>query len=129
MVILLFLLLFFLTGNCVKGQNNALVLNGGYMILSGGTQTANICMVVNQPNTAGITRTAGHISSEGQYNLVKWNSGGSTGNYVVPFGVRGVATDYIPFQFNKTSSSNADITISTYSTNNTNNPFPKLQSF
>lgn len=105
-------------------QNNALVLNGAYMILSGGTQTQNICMVVNQTNTAGIVRTSGHISSEGQYNLVKWNSGSNTGNYAVPFGVGGVATDYIPFQFNKTSAGNADLTVSTYSTNNANSPFP-----
>lgn len=121
----LMLLLPFLKWQEARGQNNALVLNGAYMIMSGGTQTTNICMVVNQANTLGIVRTSGHISSEGQYNLVKWNSGVNTGNYIVPFGVGGVATDYIPFQFNKTSSGNSNLTVSTYSTNNLNNPLPK----
>jgi gliding motility-associated-like protein len=107
-----------------KAQNGALVLNGAFVMLSGGTQTQNICMVVNQTNTTGIVRTGGHISSEGQYNLVKWNSGSTAGNYVIPFGVGGVAADYIPFQFNKTSATNADITASTYSTTNLNSPFP-----
>lgn len=117
-------LFFFLISFIANAQNNALVLNGAFITLSGGTQTANICMVVNQPNTAGISRTSGHIVSEGQYNLVKWNSGSNTGNYVVPFGVGGVAADYIPFQFNKTSAANSDLTVSTYSTNNLNTPFP-----
>jgi gliding motility-associated-like protein len=118
-------ILFFLIGIIGVSQNNSLVLNGAYIILNGGTQTTNIVMVVDQSNTSGIIRPGGgHISSEGQYNLVKWNSGISTGNYVVPFGVGGVASDYIPLQFNKTSSVSSDLTASTYSTNNLNNPFP-----
>ncbi len=106
-------------------QNNALVLNGGYVILNGGTATTNIYLVVNQPNTAGIVRqTGGHISSEGQYNFVKWNSGTGTGNYVFPFGVGGTPTDYIPFTFNKTTAASSDIGMSTWTTDPLNMPHP-----
>ena len=107
------------------GQNNALVLNGAYIIMDGGTPTNNIYMVVDQPNTAGIIRPGGgHINSEGQYNLVKWTSGSNTGNYVFPFGVGGTSADYIPFAFNKTSSSNSDLNVSTWTTNQQNMPHP-----
>lgn len=109
----------------MMGQNNALILNGAYIIIDGGTQTNNIYLVVDQANTIGITRPGGgHINSEGQYNLVKWASGTNTGNYVFPFGVAGTSTDYIPFTFNKTSLSNSDLNISTWTTNQQNMPHP-----
>lgn len=109
----------------MMGQNNALVLNGAYIVMDGGTPTNNIYMVVDQANTAGIIRPGGgHINSEGQYNLVKWTSGSNTGNYVFPFGVGGVSTDYIPFSFNKTTSSSSDLNVSTWTTNQQNMPHP-----
>jgi len=106
-------------------QNNAVVLNGGYVILNGGTAATNIYVVVNQNNTAGIVRQAGgHISSEGQWNFVKWNAGTGTGNYIFPFGVGGTAADYIPFTFNKTTAANSDIGMSTWTTDALNMPHP-----
>ena len=121
-VLILFL---FSIGKQVVGQNNALVLNGAYIIMDGGTPTNNIYMVVDQASTAGITRPGGgHINTENQYNLVKWVSGTNTGNYVFPFGVAGTSTDYIPFTFNKTSSSSSDLNISTWTTNQQNMPHP-----
>ncbi|MBI4931606.1 MAG: gliding motility-associated C-terminal domain-containing protein [Bacteroidetes bacterium] len=118
-----FILLFVHTS--VYSQNNALVLDGAYIILDGGTRTTPIYVVVDQTNPLGIVRlSGGHINSEGQYNLVKWNCGTSTGNYVYPFGVGGNAADYIPFTFNKTTAGSSDIEVSTWGTNQQNMPHP-----
>lgn len=109
----------------LKSQNNALVLNGAYIILDGGTVVTNIYVVVDQTSTLGIVNPGGgHINSEGQYNFVKWNSGTGTGNYIFPFGVGGNPVDYIPFEFNKLTNGNADLSVSTYATNSANIPFP-----
>lgn len=105
-------------------SQNALVLNGAYITLNGGTVANPIYLVVNQPQTTGIIRPGGgHIHSENQYNLVRWITSTTTGNYIFPFGVAGTATDYIPFEFNKTTSGNVNLTVSTYSTNSGNLPF------
>ncbi len=105
-------------------QNNAVVLNGAYIVLNGGTAVSPIYFVVNQPNTLGIVRTSGHIHSENQYNYVEWITGTNTGSYVIPFGVGGTATDYIPFAFNKTNAASITLTVSTYSTIPANTPMP-----
>ena len=108
-------------------SQNSLVLNGAYIVFSGGTAARNIYMVVDQPSTSGIIRPGGgHIISEGQYNYVKWTSGTSTGAYVFPFGVGGNPTDYIPFTFNKTSTGNSDISTSTWTTDQKNEPHPTI---
>ncbi len=109
-------------------QNNALVLDGAYIVLDGGTVANPIYIVVGQSNTAGIVRLSGggHIVSEGQYNYVKWNSGTGTGNYIYPFGVGAVAADYVPFTFDKTTAGSADISISTWTTNPQNMPHPAI---
>lgn len=103
---------------------NTLVLNGGITVLNGGTAGTPVYLVVNESNTAGITRLAGggHIHSENQYNFVKWISGSGTGNYVFPFGIGSNLADYIPFTFNKTTAGASDIDMSTWQTNIPNIP-------
>src|SRR5690554_2493974 len=108
-----------------KAQNNALALNGAYIVMDGGTATENVELVINQPGELGIVRLAGggHIHSENQYNVVKWITNDATGSYVFPFGVEGNANDYIPFTFNKTAGDNS-VTVSTWATNEQNSPKP-----
>jgi len=106
-------------------QNNALVLNGGFIIMNGGTSANPTYLVINQNQTTGIIRPGGgHIHSENQYNYVEWVTSTTTGSYVIPFGVGGNAADYIPLGFNKTNASNLTLTVSTYSTNAANAPMP-----
>ena len=116
--------LFLLFSNFTYSQNNALVLNGGIAVMSGGTAGTPAYLVVNQINTNGILRNSGHIHSENQYNYVKWLTATSTGNYLVPFGVGGNATDYIPFTFNKTTASSSNVQTSTWFTDVPNYPRP-----
>jgi gliding motility-associated-like protein len=126
-LVILLLFLVPLGKQVMTGQSNALVLNGAYIIMDGGTPTSNIYMVVDQASTTAITRPGGgHINSEGQYNILKWVSGTNTGNYVFPFGVGGTSADYIPFTFNKTSASSSDLNISTWTTNQQNMPHPDV---
>lgn len=105
-------------------QNNALVINGAYINLNGGTNAVPVYLVVAQSGTSAITRINGHIHSEGQYNIVKWNTGTNSGTYVFPFGVGGTASNYIPFTFTKTTTGTAAINVSTWATNQQNVPHP-----
>lgn len=104
---------------------NALVLNGAYVMMNGGTSANPTYLVINQNNVNGIIRPGGgHIHSENQYNYVEWVTGVNTGVYTIPFGVGAVPADYIPLTFNKINASNITLTVSTYSTNAANNPMP-----
>jgi len=107
-------------------QNHALILNGGFIIMNGGTSANPIYLVINQNQPTGIIRTinGGHIHSENQHNYVEWITSTTTGSYVIPFGVGGNAADYIPLGFNKINASNLTLTVSTYSTNAANAPMP-----
>ena len=112
-----------------KAQNNALALNGAYIVMDGGTATSNIELVINQPSEFGIVRLhgTGHIHSENQYNVVKWITDSAVGSYVFPFGVEGNTYDYIPVTFNKTAG-NSSVTMSTWATDEQNSPRPEASS-
>lgn len=120
----LFLIVLLVFCYSIINAQNTLVLNGGITVLNGGTAATPVYLVVNESNTAGITRLAGggHIHSENQYNFVRWNSGTTTGNYVIPFGVGANAADYIPFTFNKTTAGSSNLDMSTWATNQQNVP-------
>lgn len=113
-------LLLIVTSLSAQSQNNSLVINNAYIKLNGGTSSSPVYLVVNQCNTQGISRNGGWIISEGNYNYIKWNAGTSTGNYIYPFGYS--TTDYLPFTFNKTTSTSSNISASTWATNNQNVP-------
>jgi hypothetical protein len=116
--------LLFLPPN-LNAQNNALTINGAYILMNGGTETENINLVINQSSTLGIVRLSegGHIHSESQDNTIKWITNSALGSYVFPFGVLGNTNDYIPFTFNKTAGSSS-VSVSTWSTNQENSPKP-----
>lgn len=116
--IFIFIVSFYING---RAQNNALVVNGAYMVLNGGSFTSNIQLVINQGNENGIIRNSGHIITESQYNYIRWNTGATTGNYIFPTGYS--TTSYLPIAINKTSSSTSDIKVSTWGTPTTNLPF------
>ena len=101
-------------------QSNSIVLNGAYIKLNGGTSSTPIFLVIDQSNTAGISRSSGHIISENQYNYVRWRAATGTGNYIYPFGYS--TTDYLPVTINKTSAGNSNIDASTWGTDDKNQP-------
>ncbi len=81
-------------------------------------------LTINTALTTALTRTTGYIISENVLNLgkIRWRLGMMAGTYVYPFGTTGGS--YIPFTF-KLNSGNADtVTVSTYSTNGFNLPWP-----
>ncbi len=62
-LVILILFLFPVGKQMMKGQSNALVLNGAYIIMDGGTPLSNIYMVVDQADPAAIIRPGGgHIN-------------------------------------------------------------------
>jgi len=106
-------------------ESNCLTINKAYINISGGTNSNKVYLVINDSVTTAIQRlVSGHIYTQGQYDFVKWNAGGKTGEYVFPFGVGGTAADYIPLIANKTSGTSSDITASTWYTNQQNIPHP-----
>lgn len=124
------LLIFFLfpliwKSGMAYGQEHGLVVNGAYIVLNGGDESTPVYLVVDQPATSGIERqNGGHIDSEGQYNFIKWITEETTGEFVFPFGVGGNSADYIPFIFNKTSGESANVSLSTWATDQQNLPYP-----
>lgn len=111
-------------GNTLLSQNNSIVLNGAVTVMNGGTATTPVYIVVNQNSPSGIVRNSGHIHSENQYNFIKWEAGTTTGNYVIPFGIGGNLSDYIPFTFNKTTAGSSNVMMSTWTTDIPNFPRP-----
>ncbi len=90
-----------------------------YMNISNGALGTPIYLVIGNPANNGITRTAGWVISEGQYNYIKW-LGTTPVSYTIPFGYG--ATDYLPLTFNKTLGT-SDLTSSTWGTPSNNTPW------
>src|ERR1700733_6667007 len=77
-------------------QGASLVINGTSAVTiveNGGTKTTPIYIEIANPanSSAPIPAiktigTNGWIISESEFNMVKWDIGTSTGNYIVPFG-------------------------------------------
>ena len=69
LIILAILHLLFVPTN--TNAQNALILNGAYIVENGGTATTNIHIVIDQPNPLGIVKLSGggHIHSENQSTL------------------------------------------------------------
>ena len=90
----------------INGQARLVINNGGYVVLSGGTSSTSIYLVVDNANVTsgvadGIKRiTSGHIISEGEYNKVQWKTGTAIGLFEFPLGR---SSTYLPFYFNKTT--------------------------
>lgn len=79
----------------VNAQNGAvLVVNGGYINIENGAQ-----LVIDNPADTAIKRTlaGGHIISEHENDVVRWNIGNRNGDYFVPFGRS--TTNYLPLRF------------------------------
>jgi gliding motility-associated-like protein len=68
--------------NVNHAQNRLLLNQNPYIVISDSAY-----LVIDNSNTNAITTlgTGGNIVSEGEFNVVKWNIGTATGNYVVPF--------------------------------------------
>jgi hypothetical protein len=71
-----------------------LVLNGANINISQGAY-----LVIDNPSPNAITRNSGHIISEGENNILKWNIGTTIGTYVIPWGYD--VSSYIPLTFTK----------------------------
>jgi hypothetical protein len=71
-----------------------LVLNGANITISQGAY-----LVIDNPSSDAITRIDGHIISEGENNILKWNIGTTIGTYIVPWGYD--VSNYIPLTFTK----------------------------
>jgi hypothetical protein len=69
-----------------------LILNGAFINIENGAQ-----LVIDNPNPNAITRNSGHIISEDEDDIVKWNFADNDGNYTLPFGF-GI-TEYMPLSF------------------------------
>ena len=112
----------FLCNSSVFTQTTQLMLGATptYMNISGGTGTTPIYLVIGNPAANAITRNAGWIISEGQYNYVKW-LGTTPVSYTIPFGYSTSA--YLPLTFAKTAGAASDLLTSTWGTPNTNLPW------
>ena len=85
-----------------------LVIHGAFINLRNGAN-----LVIDNPSSNAIIRTSGHIISEAEDNVIKWNIGTNTGNYMVPFGYD--TSDYLPITFTPSNAiGNGSFLLSTY---------------
>ncbi len=99
-----------------------IVINGATpvtIVENGGTAATPIYIEVNNPATNAITTTGGALGwivSENEFNMVKWDIGTGTGNYVLPWGYS--TTHYLPLTFDITTAGvgAGSILFSTYHT-------------
>ncbi|MBS1646391.1 MAG: hypothetical protein JST67_03510, partial [Bacteroidetes bacterium] len=114
----LFLLL---AGLALHAQERITLNSSIYMVIQG-----NANVVLDNPNTNGITTIGGgNIITEGELNVLKWNIGTNTGNYIVPFATWSLVN--IPLSVNITSAGAGagSVLFSTYKTaTNLNTPYP-----
>ncbi|MDX5346134.1 MAG: T9SS type A sorting domain-containing protein, partial [Hymenobacteraceae bacterium] len=104
------LLLFVLLPGFPVSAQTKLVLNGGIINIQ-----ERAALVVTNPSADAISRTGGHIISEGENNELVWHIGETNGYYTIPWGVG--SNQYIPFSFKKSGGTGSGVyTFSTYST-------------
>ncbi len=84
-----------------------IVINGATpvtIVENGGTAATPIYIEVNNPATNAITNVGGSLGwivSENEFNMVKWDIGTGTGNYILPYGYN--TTPFIPLTFDITT--------------------------
>lgn len=107
--LLLVLGFLFLISGLHAYQPARLVINGAFINITQGAQ-----LVIENPSADAITRISGNIISEGENNILRWNIGTTTGNYVVPWGDN---TTYFPVLFSPADAAgNGYFNFSTYPT-------------
>src|ERR1700722_15675680 len=93
-----YLLIFVLLPVIAYSQAERLMINSGYVVLSKGIAARPTYLVIHNGATSAITRTAGGIISEAEYNMIWWDIGTNSGSYTIPFQYSN--TNYIPLTFN-----------------------------
>ncbi len=112
------------TAGSTKTLNVNTLVGGGYVnplgVLSVGSDILDLnqhTLTINNPNTTAVTYGSGYILSETNVavnpSIIQWNMGTVTGAHIFPFGVASVQ---IPFTFNKLTSTDANIQVSTRAT-------------
>jgi hypothetical protein len=115
--ILHIILLISISFELTHAQARLIINNGAYLNLNGGTAAYPIYLVVDNSNTNAIARNiSGHIISEGEFNIIKWNMGATNASYSVPFGYS--TTDYLPVNFTTSGAAGSgSMLLSTHSGN------------
>lgn len=111
-----------------KAQARIVVNNDAYVVMDGGTAATPIYVVLDNPNSNGVTTlgTGGNWVSEGEHNKLRWRIAGNTGAYQIPFTTENDVK--IPYEMNVTGAGagGTHIDFSTYPTNVANVPYPTM---
>lgn len=106
------------TAGGISNLTGVLSLGNRFLDLNSNTLT------VSNSAIGAITAANGYIISETNVavnpSIVRWNMQATTGAHIFPFGVAGTR---IPFTFNKTTATSADISVSTRATGSNNQPW------
>ncbi|HTA83870.1 MAG TPA: hypothetical protein VK783_13080, partial [Bacteroidia bacterium] len=110
---ILFILLLFPA--MLFSQGEQFVIKSGYVVLANGSAAKPTYLVIHNGATNAITRTAGGIISEAEYNMIWWDIGTNAGTYTVPFQYS--TTNYLPLTFNVATAGvgSGTVKFSTYS--------------
>jgi hypothetical protein len=110
-----YILLFILMPVIGFSQAERLMINSGYVVMANGTAAIPTYLVIHNGASNAITRTAGGIISEAEFNMIWWDIGTNASTYTIPFQYSN--TNYIPLTFNNTGGpgvANGSVLFSTY---------------
>ncbi|MEP7263324.1 MAG: T9SS type A sorting domain-containing protein [Bacteroidota bacterium] len=95
------------------------LINSQTPVTSGGAT-----ITIENSSLTSISRTNGYIKSEAQdfSGAIKWQTGSTNGNFVVPFGFSNI--DYLPVTLIVNSGTPQDAVFATYHTGSDNQPWP-----
>lgn len=121
---------FFLVITQLYSQAQIVINDDAYISMDGGAAVNPIFLVVDNQNANAIitSGTGGNIISDDEYNKVRWNIAGGTGNFEVPF-TTGTGTNVkMPLTYGITGAGTGGsyIDFSTYPTNIANTPYPSM---
>lgn len=108
-------------------QGRMIINNDAFVVMTNGTVGNPTYIVLDNPasNAMSVAGLGGNLVSENEYHVVRWNIGGTTGAYNIPYySTTGGAK--IPFVLQKTTAGTggSNIDFSTYPTPNNNLPWP-----
>jgi hypothetical protein len=101
-----FTYLFLLISCFVFSQARLTLNNDPYIVISNGISATPAYLVIDNPAANAITlvtpQVNGGVKTESEFNIVKWNIGANTGNYIIPF-TKAFGGPAIPFSANITA--------------------------
>lgn len=110
------------------GQGGRIVIsNNAFITIQNGNALNPANVVLDNSSSNAITVVgSGNIISDGEFNVVRWNIGGSTDTYIIPFATASHVQIPLTLEITNPGTGGTHIDFSTYPTTIANTPYPSM---